>query len=138
VAAPRPDVTDAELAIMRLLWSGGPSPVRRLIDALYPAGGASAQATVLKLLERLEAKGCVRRDRSGPVQVFQAAVSHDELVERRLRAVAEQLCGGSLARLFSHLVEGRRMPAKDRKVLRAFLEELDQGPEAGSEGQGDR
>ena len=121
-----PDVTESELAIMRVLWETGRSTARQLIDRLYPEGKALAHPTVQKLLDRLEAKGCVRRDRSGPVQVFQAAIGREELVDRRLRGVADQLCGGSLGALFSHLIEGRRMPANERKVLRDFLDRLDE------------
>ena len=46
-----------------------------LTDRVYPRGGASAYATVQKLLERLEDKECVRRDRSAMAHVFRAAVS---------------------------------------------------------------
>ena len=126
MGASTPDVTEAELAIMRVLWDVGPSTARQLIDRLYPQSKALAHPTVQKLLDRLEAKGCIRRDRSGPVQVFEAAIGRQELVDRRLRGVADQLCGGSLGALFSHLIEGRRMPARDRKVLREFLERLDE------------
>ncbi|QEH35805.1 Penicillinase repressor [Aquisphaera giovannonii] len=130
------DVTEAELAILRLLWEGGPSTARQLIDRLYPEGRSLAHPTVQKLLDRLEAKGCIRRDRTGPVQVFEAAIGRDDLVDRRLRRLADQLCGGSLGALFSHLVRGRRMPARDRKVLRDFLETLDEGAkDHGGEGE---
>jgi predicted transcriptional regulator len=130
------DVTEAELAIMRVLWEHGPSTARQLIDRLYPEGKALAHPTVQKLLDRLEAKGCVRRDRSGPVQVFAAAIERQSLVDRRLRLVADQLCGGSLSALFSHLIEGRGMPAKDRQVLRAFLDRLDEQSKDRGEGEG--
>jgi predicted transcriptional regulator len=120
------DVTEAELAILRVLWDVGPSTARQLIDRLYPEGKALAHPTVQKLLDRLEAKGCVLRDRSGPVQVFAAAIEPQALIDRRLRLVADQLCGGSLSALFSHLVEGRKMPPKDRQVLREFLSQLDE------------
>lgn len=120
-----PDVTEAELAIMNCLWEAGPLSGRQLIDRLYPGGGASANATVKKLLERLEAKRCVERDRSGPVQIFKPLLERDQLVDRRIRAVAEQLCGGSLAALFSQFVDAPRMSAKDRKLLREILARLD-------------
>lgn len=126
MASPPRDITDAELAVMRILWESNGCTVRQILDRLYPGGGASAHATVQKLLERLERKGCVSRDRSESVQQFQASVGRDEIVDRRLRAVADQLCDGSLAALLSHLVAPGRVPAKDRKVLRDFLARLDQ------------
>jgi len=129
------DVTEAELAIMRVLWETGSSTARQLIDRLYPEGKALAHPTVQKLLDRLEAKGCIRRDRTGPVQVFEPSIGRQELVDRRLRGVADQLCGGSLGALFSHLIEGRGMPAKERKVLREFLSRLDEEQKASDSGE---
>src|SRR5262245_40254835 len=102
------DITDAELAIMQALWEHGPSPIRRLVDILYPRGKAAQYATVQKLLERLEAKDCVARDRSTAVHVFTATLDRDELVGRRLRQVAESLCGGSWTPLLTHLVQTER------------------------------
>src|SRR5262249_44543811 len=95
------DITDAELSVMQVLWEQGPATIRRLTDVLYPDGRASSYATVQKLLERLEAKGCVRRDRGGSVHVFAAALGRDELIGRRLQDVAQKLCGGSLTPLLT-------------------------------------
>jgi predicted transcriptional regulator len=119
------DVTDEELGVLQALWDAGPATIRRLTDALYPAGGVSHYATVQKLLERLEAKGCVRRDRSASVHVFAAAVGRDELIGRRLQTLAEKLCGGSLTPILSHLLQARPLSAAERQSLRSLIEELD-------------
>lgn len=120
------DVTDAELAILQVLWDQGPLPIRRLTDELYPEGKTAQYATVQKLLERLEAKDCVARDRSAAVHVFAAAIDKDELLGRRLRQVADALCGGSWTPLVMHLVQGEKLSAKDRQALRQLIEDLDQ------------
>ena len=57
------DITEAELALMQRLWDAGRASIRQLTDALYPDGGPAQYATLQKQLERLEAKGLVRRDR---------------------------------------------------------------------------
>src|SRR5262245_13672787 len=119
------DVTDAELSVLQVLWDGGAATIRRLTDALYPAGGVAQYATVQKLLERLESKGYVRRDRSASVHTFAAAVGRDELIGRRLQALAEKLCGGSLAPLLSNLLQSRPLSARERQSLRSLIEELD-------------
>ena len=108
-----------------VLWEEGTTTVRRLIDRLYPPGGASAHATVQKLLERLETKGCITRDRSGPVQVIAPAIGQEVLVRRRLRDVADDLCSGSLAGMLSHLVNPKQFAPKDRKALYEFLRLLE-------------
>jgi predicted transcriptional regulator len=80
---------------------------------------------VQKLLERLEAKACVVRDRSEPVHVFAPAIDRDELIGRRLRAVADALCGGSLTPLLTQLVQGGKLTSRDRSELRSLIDRLD-------------
>jgi predicted transcriptional regulator len=119
------DVTDAELAVLQHLWDGGPAPIRKLADALYPNGNEAHYATVQKLLERLEAKGHVTRDRSKHAHVFAAVTSRDAIVGRRLRAVAEELCGGMMAPLLSHLVRAEALSPTERQELRDLIDRLD-------------
>jgi BlaI family transcriptional regulator, penicillinase repressor len=120
------DVADAELAVLEVLWVRGPATIRQLTDALYPAGNVAHYATVQKLLERLEAKGCVTRDRSAWAHVFEATIDRDALIIRRLQATADRLCGGSLTPLLTNLVRARRLSAKERQELQALIAELEQ------------
>jgi predicted transcriptional regulator len=123
------DVTEAELGVLRVLWEEGPSSVRRIAERLEEQAGTPTQAaTVQKLLERLERKGWVSRDRSGEVQRFAATADRDELIGRRLQVIAEQLCEGSLTPLLSHLVKRERLSASDRQALRDLIEKLADEP----------
>jgi BlaI family penicillinase repressor len=119
------DVTDAELTILQFLWDQGEATTRQLTDVIHPEGTASHYATVQKLLERLEAKGCVSRDRSRWPHVFSPAINREDLIGRRLRAMAEKLCGGSLTPLLTHLLKVERLSPRERDELRAFMDELD-------------
>ncbi len=116
------DVTEAELAVLEGLWNKGPATIRQLAETAYEDVGASQYATVQKLLDRLEAKGCVARDRTEGVHVFRAAINRDELIGRRLRAVADKLCGGSLTPLLTHLVKAEPLTDQDRRMLRDLIE----------------
>jgi len=122
------DITDAELAVLQVLWDEGPATIRRLTEVLYPRGGQAYYATVQKLLERLEGKGCVSRERGAGAHTFAAVIDRDELIGRRLRAVAEKLCGGSLTPLLTHLVRARRLTPRERQELRSLIDELDKKP----------
>ena len=122
------DVTDTELAILQVLWERGPATRRQITDVLYPGGGPAHYTTVQKLLERLEAKGCVARDRRPHVLTFTATVDREQLISRRLRDVAEKLCGGSLTPLLMNLVRARPLSARELAELRALIEELQQPP----------
>lgn len=118
------DVTEAELAILQVLWERGSCSVRELIEQLYPNAGPSAPSTVQTLLQRLERKGCVRRESDSTAHRFFASISRDNLIDRRLRAVAEELCGGSLGSLLSHLVQVNRLSPKEQEDLREHLNQL--------------
>jgi predicted transcriptional regulator len=118
------DVTDAELAILQVLWDQGQATVRRLTDAIYPEGTASHYATVQKLLDRLEAKDCVTRNRGQWPHVFAATIEREELIGLRLRTMADKLCGGSLTPLLLHVLKTDQLSANERQDLRAYLEEL--------------
>jgi predicted transcriptional regulator len=128
------DVTGTELAILEVLWELGPATVRQVSDRLYPQGPPSAPATVLKLIGRLEAKGFVERAGRGGGNRFAAAVERGTLVSARLRGVAEDLCGGSMASLLTHLVRTESLSQDDRRALRALVESW-QPPGAGDSGK---
>ncbi len=119
------DVTDAELAVLQVLWDQGAQTIRRLTDILYPPGTDAHYATVQKLLDRLEVKGHVRRDRTGHAHVFEAVTSRATLVGQRLRVMAEKLCGGLMTPLLTHLVKAEALSAEERRALRALIEEQD-------------
>jgi BlaI family penicillinase repressor len=122
----RLDATDAEVAVLQVLWDRGPVTVREITDVIYPKGTASHYGTVQKLLERLEAKKFVRRDRGPWPHVFAAAIERDDLIGMRLRAMADKLCGGSLTPLLTQLVQAEGLSATERKALRKHLDELEQ------------
>ena len=119
------DVTERELAVLQTLWDDGPATIRQLTDVLYPGGAAAQYATVQKLLDRLEAKDCVRRNRGAAAHTFAAAIGRDELIGRRLRDMAEKLCGGSLTPVLTHLVRTKRLTADERRELRSLIDALD-------------
>ena len=125
MARPAQDITDSELSVLRILWDRGPATIRQLTDRLYPGGGTAQYATVQKLLDRLEGKGCVRRDRTPAAHVFTAAIDRDALIGRRLQDVAEKLCGGSLTPLLTHLMRSRPLSARERRELRDLIDKLD-------------
>ncbi len=121
MATGRRDVTDAELAVLHLLWERGQATIRELTDELYPRGGASEYATVQKLLERLEAKGHVARDDSERAHRFRPSVNRARLVALRLQETADRLYDGSLSPLLTHLVEEADLSDEDLEQLRALI-----------------
>jgi predicted transcriptional regulator len=118
------DVTDAELAVLQVLWDQGPVTRRQITDVLYPGGGPAHYTTVQKLLERLETKRFVTKQRGGSVLTFRAALGREELISRRLRDVAEKLCGGSLTPLLLNLVRAESLSDRELQELQALVNDL--------------
>ncbi|HLJ10633.1 MAG TPA: BlaI/MecI/CopY family transcriptional regulator [Planctomycetaceae bacterium] len=124
------DITDAELAVLQALWDQSRQTIRELTDILYPQGTGVHYATVQKLLERLEAKKFVKRDRSAWPHRFEELINRDDLISRRLQLTADKLCEGALAPLLTNLVRVTHLSPEERQSLRSLLDDLDQEPKA--------
>lgn len=125
------DVTQAEQAVLEALWAMDTATIRQLTDELYPSGTASSFSSVQKLLERLETKGFVKRKRSGSVYLFRALVDRRELIGRRLKAVADSLCDGSMTPLLEHLVEAQPLAPEERESLQELIDHWDKDAKTG-------
>src|SRR5262245_39142186 len=117
----KPQATDAELSILKLLWQGEPLTARAICDELYPSGTPSDQATVQKLLQRLERKRLVARDRRSFAHLFRATVTREALAGDQLEALAEKLTDGSLVPFILHAVESKQLTTEERNEIRRLL-----------------
>lgn len=120
------DVTGMELAILETLWEKRSATIRQITEELYTEGTTGEYGTVQSLLERLEAKGYVRRDRSSFAHVFNAKVERSDLIGQRLEDLVEKLCGGSWTPMLIHLAQGTKLSARDRKMLRKLLRDSEE------------
>jgi predicted transcriptional regulator len=119
------NVTEYELAVLEVLWDRRKATIREITEKIYGQISTTAYATVQKLLERLEKKGCVRRDRRSFAHVFCATIDRSELIGQGLESLAEKLCGGSLTPLLVHLAETTQLTEEERKTLRRLIDEAE-------------
>jgi predicted transcriptional regulator len=124
VAAKEKRATDAELALLKQLWAAGPLTARTLAERLYLSETASDIATVQKLLQRLEEKHLVERERKAPAHLFAASVSQEQFAGLQLEAMAEKLTDGSLAPFILHLVKAKRLTPTEREQIRKLIREI--------------
>lgn len=118
------EITEYELHLLTELWQRPSATVPELTEAVYGNTTPALLATVRKLLDRLEDKGCVSRDRSRWPHHYIAVVKREELAGNRLQATADELYDGDLAPLLTHLVRSERLTVEDREKLRKVLDEL--------------
>ena len=116
---PRP--TQAELDILRVLWTRGPSSVREVHEALSgvrPTG----YTTILKLLQIMTAKRLVERDESGRTHVYRSALA-EELTQRQLVSdLVERAFGGSASRLIQQALATTRATREEMAEIRKLLQ----------------
>src|ERR1700675_1815338 len=84
-------VTDAELAVLKVLWARGPLAAKAITEAIYPDGAGSEFAAVHSFLQRLERKGLVARDRGSFVHVFSPTASPADVLGQQLETLVEQI-----------------------------------------------
>jgi predicted transcriptional regulator len=111
---PRP--TDAELAILRVLWDHGPATVRQVHEAL--AGTReTGYTTTLKLMQIMAEKGLVRRDESARTHVYTARLSQQETQRQLVSDLLDRAFGGSAAELvLQALRAGETSPDELRQI----------------------
>src|SRR5262245_10634869 len=98
--SPVPKPTDAELAILRILWERGPSTVRQVHD-LLARDRQGAYTTALKLLQIMTEKGLVERDERERTHVYRARLSEDQTQRQLVGDLPAGAFGGPPWRLSS-------------------------------------
>ena len=117
-------LSEAEREALRVLWDHGPGTVRRLMERLTERGHRWAYSTVATLLRRLEGKGYSASESVGGSLLYRATVSREDLLERRLKDAAGELCDGAEAPLvFLALVQGNRFTIDELDRIRRIIDD---------------
>jgi BlaI family transcriptional regulator, penicillinase repressor len=114
-------VTDAELAVLKVLWERGPLAAKAITEAIYPDGAESEFAAVHSFLQRLERKDLVARDRSSFVHVFSPTASHADILGQELESIVERLGADSIAPLIMQLIDQKRLSRREAADIRKML-----------------
>jgi predicted transcriptional regulator len=115
-------LTDLQIAIMRVLWEKGQATVAEICEALRP-GRNLALTTVATLMSRLEKRGVVAHETRARQFVYRSLVSESDVRRSMLREITEQLFDGDVAEMMSHLLTGREISPGDLDRIKAMLEE---------------
>lgn len=121
---PRP--TEAELAILNVLWDLGPSTVRRVHDAMEARD--TGYTTILKLLQIMHRKGLVRRDDSERAHVFEPVLSKHETQQLLTRDLVQRAFDGSASQLVLQALGNHPATTPEElREIRELLVRLDKG-----------
>ncbi len=115
--------TDAELAILQVLWQGGAATVRQVHEAL---GGRGAYTTVLKTMQIMAEKGLVLRDTSQRSHVYAPVHSQMKTQGSLVRDLVSRAFGGSTGRLVLRALDEQSADPEELAAIRARLDRLEE------------
>ena len=119
-----PSLGDLEIRVLRLVWQQQPCTERQITDAIRQERSLG-RTTVLKTIQRLEAKGLVARATgAGPVR-FRASVPERKLLPALISRFVEGVLGGSAEPLVAYLAGSEKLSAKDLETLRNICRKID-------------
>src|ERR1700733_13720981 len=114
--------TDAELAILRVLWQRGPSTVKdvhKVLDAAKKTG----YTTVLKFMQIMVEKGLVSRDESSFAHVYRARIPQAKTQQTLVADLLERAFEGSTSRLLLQALATKKATPEELAEIRKVLRE---------------
>ncbi len=119
-ARPAKKPTDAELAILRVLWARGRSTVREVACEMQREG---AYTTILKLLQIMTEKGLVTRDDASRTHVYEAAWTEGETQQQIVTDLLDRVFGGSASKLVMRALSAKKASRKELAEIRKLLDQ---------------
>lgn len=120
-----PKPTEAELAILRVLWRLGPCTVREVHDNLNrkePTG----YTTALKLLQVMHSKGLVERDDSQRAHIYRPTRSKDHTQRQFVKDIVQRVFEGSASQLvLQALGEGESASTEEIAAIKALIDRME-------------
>ena len=121
-------LTDLQIAIMRVLWEKRAATVAEIADALREERGL-AQTTIATLLTRLEKRGVVRHYTRSRQFVYEPAVTESEVQRSMVTELTQRLFDGDVTALMTHLLSEREVSPGDLERMKELLAEHEAGAE---------
>lgn len=116
--------TEAELAILQVLWERGPSTVRQVQEQLQEQRG-TGYTTALKLMQIMRDKGLLRRDDSGHAHIYRAAVTRNKTQKQIVGQLLDQVFEGSAKQLVMQALSSRKSTPDELAEIRSLLDQLE-------------
>jgi predicted transcriptional regulator len=116
--------TDAQLAILNVLWRIGPATVRMVHETL-PSAARRGYTTTLKLMQIMAEKGMVERDETNRSHVYKAASREREMKDRLVGDLMEKAFDGSAAQLALRALSHKPTSKQELDEVRELLDRLE-------------
>ena len=116
-------ISEAEAAVMMVLWSHSPLTAQDVVERVPAARGWSAN-TVKTLLARLVAKKAVAHAADGRRYLYRPLIAQGDYAAGESRRLIDRLFGGRVTPLVAHLAERDALGADEIAEIEALLQGL--------------
>ena len=116
--------TEKELAILKVLWAGGPSTVRQVNDQINKTQ-ETGYTTTLKLMQIMTDKGLLIRDDSVFKHVYQPAISEEKTEKQIVSDMLDKVFAGSAEKLVMRALSAKQVSTEELKKIRQLLDKME-------------
>ncbi len=113
--------TEAELEILRVLWSKGPSTVR-VVNEELAQGKEVGYTTTLKIMQIMTAKGILDRDESQRTHVYRALLKEADTQKSMVNKLLNSAFGGSASKLVMQAIGNSKTTLAELDEIRQYLD----------------
>ena len=118
-----PTMGEFEIKVLRMVWQQQPCTERQITE-LVQQERQVARTTVLKSMQRLVAKGLLKREKgAGPIR-YRAAMAEERVLPTLVRRFVDGILGGSSEPLVAYLADSKKLSPKDLEALRAVARKM--------------
>lgn len=116
--------TAAELEILDVLWEREQATVREVFEFLN-ARKPTVYTTVLKMLQIMDEKGLVERDKGAKAHVYRAKQEQHETQRNLVSDLLEKAFRGSALKLVQHVLETKPASAEELAEIRQLINDAE-------------
>ncbi len=109
-------LTDAEWKIMEVLWDQSPRSMPEITKILEPSMDWTRH-TVITLLKRMQDKGTVTVDESGPVKMYSPRITREQASTDQTKKFLSRIFSGKASLLISNLVDSGQIEVEEIQSL---------------------
>jgi BlaI family transcriptional regulator, penicillinase repressor len=109
-------LTDAEWKIMEVLWVHSPRTMPEITKILEPSMDWTRH-TVITLLKRMQDKGTVAVDETGPVKMYSPRITREQASSDQTKKFLSRIFSGKASLLISNLVDSGQIEVEEIQTL---------------------
>ncbi len=121
----RPELSTAELEVMKVLWDKGTGTVKDVQEALPDKNWG--YTTFMTLVVRAYEKGYLKREKQGPAYIYEPVVSKKKTMGKMVRGFVDRVFDGALGPLVNYIAESKELSPKEMEELRKLAKSLERG-----------